>query len=439
MPSIGHRTSLALVVVALAGCAGAGPSSGSPTTAATGQSPAASGPVGSPSASPVWTPTPSLGSSRGTGRTWTEPAFLTAMAKYGSVTAVAAGPDRWVAVGAGQDWEEDATGGLHFLWNKALVWTSPDGKAWTPVADDPVFEDASMFGVQWTSRGFIALGHWKDERPNPNGVAGATEIFGSGPAAWLSTDGLVWTALAAGPRGTAEDQGRMNAVAEVDGQIVAVGCLDEPCLFGPAVWILDQDGFRLAKDSPPRGPAAAYDVIDTSAGMIAVGGTPSFGGEPQRAAVWASSDGDTWTSVTDIEVRDAGVMRAVTGTPKALVAVGSTNVMTGPLRPAVWTSRDSGATWQEAGRENFIDDAGIDLFDVVFTGQAIVAVGWNQGEPWRAVAWLSNDATNWERIDLPGTGSPAVSIADGPGGLVAVGGYLINGGLASWTSPAGAQ
>lgn len=353
--------------------------------------------------------------------------------------AVAAGPDRWVAIGTGQDWEEDATGGLHFLWTKARVWISPDGMAWTPVADDPIFDGASMFGIQSTSLGFIAVGGWKDERPNPNGDPDSTEIFGSGPAAWLSTDGLSWTGLAVEQeRGTGEDQGRINAVVEVDDQIMAIGCLDASCLFGPAAWILERDGFRRAT-APPRGPAAAFDVIRTSNGIVAVGGINSSGDEPQRAAVWASSDGDIWNLVTDIDSRDGGVMRAVTRTPEALVAVGSTSSPTGPLRPAAWTSRDSGATWQEAGRENFIDAAGIDLLDVVFTGQAIVAAGWNQEEPWRAVAWLSNDGTKWERVDLPGTGAPAVSIADGPGGLVAVGGYKANGGLSSWTSPAGAH
>jgi len=74
----------------------------------------------------------------------------------------------------------------------------------------------------------------------------------------------------------------------------------------------------------------------------------------------------------------------------------------------------------------------VDLLDVVYTGRALVAVGRVWEEPWRAVAWVSMDGTRWDRLELPGTGAPAMSIADGPSGVVAVGGYV--GGLSGWAS-----
>ena len=58
----------------------------------------------------------------------------------------------------------------------AAVWTSPDGKTWTRVADDPAFAGAAMYGVTGGSAGLAAVG-----------------FGGSSAAIWTSPDGLTWT------------------------------------------------------------------------------------------------------------------------------------------------------------------------------------------------------------------------------------------------------
>ena len=365
--------------------------------------------------------------SRAAGRTWLDPVSLQASAKYESVTAVAAGPEGWIAVGSATHWEDDSSGGEHFKWRTARVWSSSDGAEWTVLPDDPVFANAEIRGVSWTSQGYVAVGLWKDERADPSGEAGRTQTFGIAPAAWRSTDGLRWISLPVRAEpGDDLDAGRMNAVLEVDGRLVAVGCLDENCLFGPAMWVSDSSsGFTPATGAPAREAAAVNDVIATPGGLVAVGTYNSVGDAPSRAAAWRSVDGDRWLKSGAIENGDDGVMSGLARMADVLVAVGTTLTedRTSSL-PAVWRSRDGGATWQNIAPTAFAGYPGTYLQKVVFTGAALVAVGRaNDSEPLRASAWVSPDGETWQRVELPGGGAWAVGIADGPEGLIAVGGF----------------
>jgi hypothetical protein len=222
-------------------------------------------------------------------------------------------------------------------------------------------------------------------------------------------------------------------VVEFDGRLVAVGCRDESCIFGPAMWVSDASGaFVPATVEPSIELGAAQDVVATADGLVAVGNYPYHGDDLGRAAVWISADGRQWREVPPIDGGDHDVMHEVARAGDTLIAVGSASDDMESLRPGAWQSTDGGETWQSIGVDAFSDDRA--LFDgVVYTGTSIVAVGWSQAqEPFEAFAFVSADGVEWTRVPLPMSGVVR-AIADGPGGLIAVGG-MAQSGLQVWRS-----
>jgi hypothetical protein len=129
----------------------------------------------------------------------------------GAMRAVAAGPNGFVAVGLnGHD-------------DGALVWTSPNGRVWTAVADQPSLHYASavrMQSVVATSTGFVA-GGWRSDAGNGSAVA------------WTSADGLTWTQM---PWQPSLSGGEMTGVAATGGTIVAVGRTGYPDNNQATIW-----------------------------------------------------------------------------------------------------------------------------------------------------------------------------------------------------------
>ena len=134
-----------------------------------------------------------------------------------------------------------------------------------------------------------------------------------------------------------------------------------------------------------------------------------------------------------------------------LIAVGAAVSEDRPATvPAVWRSTDGATTWQSIAPSTFGGYPGTYLQQVVFTGAALVAVGRaNDSEPLRASAWVSPDAETWQHVEMPGGGAWAAGIADGPEGLIAVGGFdapwvgedppTIPHTMLTWRCPAGAR
>lgn len=267
-----------------------------------------------------------------------------------------------------------ATGMYHRLGTgrRTLVWTSPDGRTWTPVPHDPVFEIGIMDRlVEWNGE-LLAFGH------APAGALGG----GAGAQLWSSSDGVTWKAedlhlpdgltmafaVAAGDRlwaygatggvDTAGD-GESVLLTSTDGrtwdrsplprasrQLAApsgglLGLLrvgfdvpDSPGIYGTT----DLETWQILSGDET---AVGYDVIDLGGLLVMVGndwktGTGCSAG--CHATGWRSTDGGrTWQAVP--AEGPAGTMSHVAALPDGtLVAVGDRNEDANFPSPAAWVS-----------------------------------------------------------------------------------------------------
>ena len=115
--------------------------------------------------------------SQAAGGSWTAVSDIPGAAGA-SFASIAAGPDRFVVVGA-----TPRSGQL----GHAAAWTSTDGRTWTAATDDPAFDQHQMVAVASGTPGFAAVG-----------LTCNTQECGES-AAWTSTDGQTWRAAAAIP------------------------------------------------------------------------------------------------------------------------------------------------------------------------------------------------------------------------------------------------
>jgi hypothetical protein len=203
----------------------------------------------------------------------------------------------WVAVGSTINWPSAgasfAPGAdpLAHLYS-GIVWTSPDGLAWTRHSDGPEFDGSRMTKVIGVGPGALAFGLGGVCLPDacgglpPNG----------GTIVWSSSDGGTWERLA----DTGLADGATMDITEADGTLVAVG-------------FVANDGSK-----PDRTESS----------------------NPTDAAVWRSVDGRRWTAVTGLPVADN--LSRVSAQGSRITAIGSSGIVS-----VVWTSTDSGLTWTE--------------------------------------------------------------------------------------------
>lgn len=135
--------------------------------------------------------------------------------------------------------------------------------------------------------------------------------------------------------------------------------------------------------------SVAIDVVAVGDGFVAVG-TESI----DRAAVWRSPDGRTWTAVDGGAAFDRAVMTGVgiTGSGR-LVAVGRDVRDVEHDRAAAWVSDDQGATWRRVDHPSFAD---AQLIRIVPMGDGLVAVGGVPGAD-EAATWITTDGEAWVR------------------------------------------
>jgi hypothetical protein len=301
----------------------------------------------------------------------------------GYLEAVAAGPLGLVAVGSeynGDDYD-------------AVVYTSPDGLAWSRVADP----EGLFGGPGWQGMHAVTAG-------GPGWVAVGYDDVGEGSeadwiaAVWTSPDGVTWSRVPHDEAlfGGQNDQEMFGVVAAGPG-LVAVGVDDE----APAAWV-SADGLSWGKVSSDRF-SSDPDFADADKtmravavgpmGLVAVGSLGWYVGPDAEddvdAAVWVSDDGLSWTLVSEDAAIFGGPedqeMAAVTAGGPGLVAVGRDG-SGGDANAAVWVSAE-GVNWVRV-----LDDASFggvgdqEMYGVAVVGPLVVAVG---RDGTSAAVWVS--------------------------------------------------
>jgi actin-like ATPase involved in cell morphogenesis len=299
--------------------------------------------------------------------------------------------------------------------------------------------------------GYLLFGRGGDPEPSAGdgtpSPGSASPTTGETPA---PTE-LSWTRVAAeeASLGGANDQVMFRA-AEGGPGLVGVGSDGSGGDLDAAVWT-SQDGASWTRvpheDALFGGESDQHmnSVVAGGPGLVAVGFDHSAG--HSDASVWASSDGITWSRVTDEAMfggaGDQTMNRVTTGGP-GLVAVGY-DVSGGTVQAAAWTSAD-GASWSRVVSDPS-ELGGGRMRSVVALGSRLVAVGFvRSGENDDAAVWTLEDGS-WSRVRhedavFGGDGDQQMAtVAAGGPGLVAVG-FDSSGGdsdAAVWTSPDGVR
>lgn len=174
--------------------------------------------------------------------------------------------------------------------------------------------------------------------------------------------------------------------------------------------------------------------------LVAVGYQPGdvrSGGGSLRAAIWISSDGRTWSPVTDLPSGRGDQIQAVTAGGPGLVAVGS----------GAWVSAD-GHHWRRTldlrPGQGVVRSGGY-LSVLATFGHQLVAVGQTDGPivlaasfpHWQPAVLTSPDGSAWRELDAS---RATFLMGDPPTAMVVFGGRLIlanNSGI--WSSPDGAS
>ncbi|HEX7949478.1 MAG TPA: hypothetical protein VF494_03945 [Candidatus Limnocylindrales bacterium] len=261
----------------------------------------------------------------------------------------------------------------------AAAWFSPDGVTWAraPV-DDGI--GRTMDDVVATPGGLVALG---ESRYSFH--AG----FGGGTAIWTSPDGRVWTRLADAvgpPPGT-----RLREVTRRPGGFLAAAAFEEPAGYpdtpGPpltsGIWT-SSDAIHWAPI--PGTPLGLNDLIATDSGYVAIGSGVADASAGTMA--WRSSDGQTWTgavlpSPSDLTVGATLLFERVATSPVGLLAFGMRD---DDSTEVGWSSPD-GVDWTLVDLRPELDGAVVDnLFPI--GDSLLVSAHFDQDGSWVPVAWL---------------------------------------------------
>jgi hypothetical protein len=295
------------------------------------------------------------------GLTWSRVPDFPQRGVSAQLTAVAAGEGRLVAVGTDAD--------------RAAVWISLDGRAWTEAAplDTSSGPPTHLLAVASLGQGFVVGGY--RERPTGGGDA----------VAWYSPDGTQWLPA---PLPRAEGA-TLAGLASGEGRVVAVGWTGLGSGQRAAAWT-SPDGLHWAAGQVAAGGASRLDAVTSADGTWVAVGAGGANGSGDDAAAWTSVDGGDWAAVPDGPVFQNYTlpieMLAVATTPQGLVAVGEKHDA-GNGSGVVWLSAD-GRSWSRLPAA--ADFSGGGMAGVTEQGGRVVVVG-SLGWPDEATAtiWLS--------------------------------------------------
>jgi serine/threonine-protein kinase len=242
-----------------------------------------------------------------------------------------------------------------------------------------------------TSSSVIAVGH---DASGPNGDA----------AAWTSTDGTSWTRVPPSELAAPGNQ-ELSGVAVLGTDVVAVGSDTSSGTMDAAVWISHDDGTSWSRAADPglvaTGDQVMRRVIAAPPGLVALGYTAV--GNGRDAAVWTSTDGESWTPVPSSDFAGAGDQEifSVATFEGQIIAVGSSATASGDLDAAVWI--ESEGVWSRVASDPLEGPRDQQMTSVIATGSGLVAVGYNTaGGDHDAAVWTSSDGRIWRRARSEG-------------------------------------
>lgn len=312
----------------------------------------------------------------------------------GNPLDVAAGADRWIAVG------------YTYPDFRGVTWTSTDRQRWALGEVSPGQADTFVLSIAASAGRWIAVGR-----------------HGAEAATWSSTDGTDWQPGAAAGDGFREPpETRITTVLATPFGWIAGGWAGLITEAGKARFWTSVDGAAWTRgaDGPGFSDGRAASIAAGPGGYVAVGTTGAVG-RATGSAVWRSTDGTAWERIHAGDALAAGAMASVTAGGPGYVAVGASLDATNAM---VWLSPD-GATWTVAPDQDSLTYHGLKIgMDDVVAGPdgRLVGVGhflfgtqYGQG-----ATWTSADGRTWTRApDLAafGQGEPVSVIADGTGYL----------------------
>ncbi len=223
------------------------------------------------------------------GRSWTRlGGTWDAVWKDAWPIAIAGGPTGVVAIG------EDGN-------DRPIIVRSSDLVTWSRETLSPVFASAVFRDMVSYGDGFVIVG--RDGAPDTYSDATGSVLGVGRPAAWISPDGLAWTA--AEVEGNEIKGAELSSVGAGANGLYATGIDDGTAIIARNAqrqgWA-SADGRSWRKiDQTDPGPADAILASDGTR-IIALGGFPRTVPWPdQRWAseplAWSSTDGVTWTSI----------------------------------------------------------------------------------------------------------------------------------------------
>lgn len=299
----------------------------------------------------------------------------------------------------------------------AAVFTSPDGRTWTPATTD-AFADADVADAATTSTGLVAVG----------ADAPVTSTLGAGPPgarAWTSPDGRAWSASPAGGApgasvfgGGSQGTEGAAAVTRLGSTVVAVGAAaggpNSPADQGVAWTSPDGRTWTAASPLDPQPTLAVEQPAGVCAGSqtVAAVGSAVGAGPGTQAVAWSSTDGTKWQPSTVSPTPDPAAYESMTSCISAgngFIGLGATQSSTGTEDPAIWYSSYSGTQWTRQTVAPFTGTGLGPIQDLAVGGTTWLAVSGN-GTPTTAPGgnlglWRSTDAgSTWQRLDT--TGAP---------------------------------
>ena len=343
---------------------------------------------------------------------WARASVPDAPAGIAFADVVAGGPG-FIAVGGG--WRDGADTPT------AEIWVSSTGTSWTRLALAGDASVGQIRAITVTPWGFVAVGG----RCCPDQAL-----------VWRSPDGLEWEVLPDDP--LLADAAMMGVTTLPDASVVAIGCSAVmECMSGLS-W-RSQDA--LTWEAPVLLELLPMDVVAAAGGVVAVGATDPYEGDPAAAI---SVDGRSWAAA-GIDVRRGTLLGAV-GYPEGAIAVGATRG-TRATDPAGLLMGTDGTDWGDLPGAAI---PGATFQDALWLGGdpgtgsgGMLIGGWTQDGSLEPGAWWSTDGETWEPGVFPasmkGEGM-LVALAEGRDGvIVAVGSMLLNRGEvpAAWVSQSG--